>query len=331
MFIVCGTFNNDGGEKSYFGQQLLNSLGYKGINGGYLDDLINFDFSKYSVLIWMPNIDNSVKKILPNIKKQNKSLLLISSKRVIEKTYNEIEIIGRLLKSKSNLGIMIEKTENEYNFKLLDPLGNIYCNTSSILELSKTIQNRVNFLLQLNRVKSLQIGTKNEFHIDHQFIDIIKKSGHYFSKFVNAVNPERLLGNASIRLDERIFVSRRNVDKKSLSEKDFVEVINSGDRIEYYGDLKPSVDTPIQVRIFSYYKNIKYIIHGHVYIKKAPYTHNKIPCGFLEEFNEIMALYPDKNTKHCCVNLKGHGCLIMSNHLENFETIQFLGRPFPEN
>lgn len=339
MFIVGGTFNTKGGKPSYIVSQLMELLNADGVNGGSLTDL-ELDFASMDTLIWMPNIDNSEDKILPSIKKINPHLLLIQSKRVIEKNYTIGDVVGRLLASKSLLGIMISKEDGPYLYRLIDPLGNKHCKTVSLKFLAETISARVNYIKGLTRVGSTSIGEKREFSIEDRFIDIIQRSGTEFSKFVNAVNPNRLLGNASTRCSygfpasregERIYVTRRNVDKKTLSKADFVEVTLSEKTIEYFGDAKPSVDTPIQVMLFNHYPNIKYMIHGHVYVDEiAELTEHKIPCGFIEEFDDISRHIVDKNIKEFAINLRGHGCLIACESLDFFDRIKFIGRPFPE-
>lgn len=60
------------------------------------------------------------------------------------------------------------------------------------------------------------------------------------------------------------------------------------DKIYYCGDNKPSVDTPIQIRMYDKLPNINYMIHSHCYIKNAPYTKNALPCGAIEEVDEIL-------------------------------------------
>ena len=176
--------------------------------------------------------------------------------------------------------------------------------------------------------------------MDNRFIDIIKNFGDQFATFVNAVNPNRLLGNASTRCssgfpavkeDERIFVSKRNVDKQTLCSEDFVEVSLPDKHIEYFGENKPSVDTPIQVLLFSCFPNIKYMIHGHVYVEGAPMTRHKIPCGYLEETVDILEHFHDHlNVEQFSINLRGHGCLICCSDLAYFDTVKLEGRPFPE-
>lgn len=343
--IVCGTFDERIGKASYFGEVLGRVLGdnfnTKIINGGNLSAL-DIDFKQFNALVWMPNISNDEDKILPIIKSSNPKMVLISSKRIIEKSYTDFDVVGRLLKSRSALGIAIRKNE-EYQFKLIDPLGNCHIDTNDISTLAEALSNRLKEILTLTRVGSKKIGDVRPFEIDKDFLKFVEYSADEFSKYVNAINPERFLGNASMRSTrctygfpatkdgERIFVTRRNIDKRLIGDSGFVEVANNEDIVEYYGEHKPSVDTPIQVRLFNHYRNIKYIVHGHVYIDSAPYTESKVPCGFIEEFDEIVDLYEDPNIEQFVVNLKGHGCLILSNNVEGlYRMSEFKSRPFLE-
>ena len=338
MLLVGGTFDNDKGKYSFIVDELSKFLKCETVNGGNIQDLYDINYKDLDVLIWMPNISNDEIKILPRIKKENPHLLLIQSKRVIEKEYTESDVVGRMLASRSLLGIMITKDQN-YRYKLLDPLGNQYCDTDDIKILANSIDKRVKYIKSLSRKGSIKAGEVRDFDIPEEFIKIVRESGEQFSNFVNAVNPNRLLGNASTRcsfgfpaanIKDRIFVTRRNVDKCSLSDSDFVEVYRGDNVIYYYGDNKPSVDTPVQVELFKRYPNIKYMIHGHVYVDRALITDNKIPCGFLEEVDDILSVIPDTNVNEFAVNLKGHGCLIACDDLSYFDRIKFVGRIFPE-
>ena len=139
-------------------------------------------------------------------------------------------------------------------------------------------------------------------------------------------------GFPAIRKDNLVLMSRRNVDKTGISEKDFVPCfLNNDENVEYFGENKPSVDSPVQLRVFREYPNIDYILHGHVYIKNAPFTSMPIPCGAVEEINEIIANVP-KDTDFAVLNLKGHGCLIMSSaeNLDRMNDVIFEVRKLPE-
>jgi hypothetical protein len=342
--IIGGSFDRQGGKPSKIIQELAAETGWAVRNGGRLEDISALDFKKFDVLLWMPNIDNAEEKILPAIKDKNPKLLLISSKRVVEKKYHEMDVIGRLLKTRSNLGVMIEKTEKgDYNFKLLDPLGNQFCNSASVKDLAQSMAKRVGEIRALTRIGSLKIGDEKPSEVDPDFVAIVRDLGDEFSRHVNAINPERFLGNASTRrttrcchgfpaqrTEDTYMISRRNVDKQTMGPDDFVHVRKDEDAVRYYGDKKPSVDSPIQIRLFNRYANVNYIVHGHVYIDGAPVTDSKVPCGHVEEFNEIAKLAPDASASNFAVNLKGHGCLILAKDTEYLKKLKFKGRPFPE-
>lgn len=134
--VVGGTFDREGGKPSKIVGLLAQSLGWDVLNGGRLEDIESLDFKNYDTLLWMPNIDNSEQKIIPEIKAKNQTLLLISSKRVVEKDYTEFDVVTRLLKTKSNLGIMITQENGTYRFRLLDPLGNLFADTQRVPELA---------------------------------------------------------------------------------------------------------------------------------------------------------------------------------------------------
>lgn len=337
--IVGGTFDHSGGKSSHLVEQLASAMGWFCINGGTLDLLKNIEVEDVDVLLWMPNVSNKEEKILPVIKERNPKLLLISSKRVIEKEYYESDVVGRLLKSHSNLGIMIEKPSNGYNFKLLDPLGNMHCDTQDITVLAKSLLARVSQIKAMTRISSIRVGDTPEFEIEPAFIERVHTLANEFARHVNAINPYRLLGNAStrcthgfpaVRDNEGIFVSRRNVQKSGITSRDFVAVRQNLDMVEYYGGHKPSVDTPIQLRLFDHFERVKYMIHGHVYVKDAPMTHGVIPCGYIEELDEIVNIFPDRNQTNFAVNLRGHGCIMFAETPEFFDGLTVVSRPFPE-
>jgi hypothetical protein len=79
------------------------------------------------------------------------------------------------------------------------------------------------------------------------------------------------------------------------------------------------------------------MLHAHVYIDGAPMTERVLPCGALEEAGEILD-YIQKHikdgleTKFLAINLRGHGCLIMSDDVDKIESLKekIIARPKPE-
>lgn len=348
--VIAGTFGVDN-KISYFGHQIVSALEKKfsvhSLNGGSLSDLdaILKKIKEFEIVFWMPNIDNSVDKYLPRIKQENKTCILIQSKRNDAGKYTLFEIIERMFKVHANMCFVIDKS-NKYKFKVLDPLGNLWYDDEDFISAVDVLVDRVEFISKLTRIKTHQENFLPEktsviapIEIEPQFISLIQEYAVAFSELIReAVNKERFLGNVSTRCmkgfptfvcNDTIFVSKRDVDKTRISNEDFVAVRRNENEVVYSGDNKPSIDTPIQIRLYNYYHKVKYIIHGHVYVSGAPVTRLPIPCGYVEEVEEIKKLFPWRDTPNFCVNLIGHGCLILAEDLE-FLRKSIYARDFPE-
>ena len=132
----------------------------------------------------------------------------------------------------------------------------------------------------------------------------------------------RFLGNSSFRCQrgfpsfrgnkDIIFVSRRNVDKRFIDKDHFVgSVLLEDGSVGYYGEYKPSVDTPIQLRLYNLLPKINFMIHSHCYINAAPFTKTPVPCGAVEEVDEIMEIIGQgRSQPFYAINLIGHGLLL---------------------
>jgi len=349
---ICGTFNENGGKPSGFMKKLFD--GTTIINGGsikVLDQMFNLitkQGSIYDVIYWFANVDNKLKKYLPEIKKNNPKCILISSKNNSEGKYTHGDLILRMLNVKSNLLLEVINEGWSISATLHDPLGNVFINKSNrVNDIREVMFNRVEQLYNFKRTASFNLGEALNVPNEEIFFDIIKDYADKFHTLIHAANQDRLLGNASFRCKRGfpsfkdgnlIFVSRRNVDKRYIDKDNFVSVVLPKyesmyeKRIEYFGYHKPSVDTPIQVKLYEYYKNIKYMIHSHTYIKDAPFTRNVIPCGAVEEFDEVIDIFPEEDTEWAFINLKGHGSLVMVSSLEfdRLNDIPYISRPAPE-
>jgi hypothetical protein len=330
ILIVCGFFNTEDGKESKKLKPFISCLEqeYKDLtilNGGNIKDL-EINITPYKIIIWIPNIPNEVQiKYIENIKKQNPTCILVSSK-VSRENFNINDFVGRMLNIKSNLGIFIEGN----NFKIIDPLGNIFSNTNDFNKLAENLISRLNELLKFTRIKSKQSNINHNLNNNKEikeFIKIIQKYGKKFNELVQSVNPNRLLGNASTRCSygfpsfkqHNIYVTKRNVEKETLNIDDFIPVQLKNNTVIYDSQFKPSVDTPIQIKLYEYYNNIKYIIHGHAFLENTIFTDNIIPCGCIEEFDEIIKKYPNRNIQNFSINLRGHGCLVLGSDLNYFE------------
>lgn len=76
------------------------------------------------------------------------------------------------------------------------------------------------------------------------------------------------------------------------------------------------------------------MIHSHCYLKDTPYTKTPLPCGAINEVNEILSTikenYKSLNKHFYKINLIGYGIIIMSNKLEKIKKIETISRNLPE-
>ncbi len=318
-------------------------------NGGIYSELkdILSKLSKYDIVLWFPNISNEYEKVR-NVKELFPKIILVTSKRNIDNKYNVQDLVSHSLMLKSNLLLEFSKKSSEkiYNGRLLDPLGNMWCDyTTDFDKIIKSLLSRVKFLLSITREGTNQmpdfINLPSPPDING-FYDIIK---YCADKFHNMNKPAkhvtRFLGNSSFRclrgfpsfkIGDYIYVSKRNVDKRYIDQNAFVLVrFDSKRKIWYSGENKPSVDTPIQLRLYEFYKNINYMLHSHVYIENAPFTKKAIPCGAIEEYSEIINIIPNNNSTNFCINLINHGSIILAQYPEYITSVKFINRNIPEH
>lgn len=344
VLIIGGTYDDNGGKQSGFVNKFVECFRNKNSNvtyhsHGYYSNLEQHlsTVVDYDVVFWFANISNDKPKLLNRIKQLNSKVLLISSKNNLNGNYQRLELISRALVSKSNLLFEIGSYDGKFCVTIMDPLNNVFINRETdiekVVEVSYT---RICELIKFTRIPSRQVGEKIVCPTETNFFEIARENANNFHHLVHAVNQDRFLGNLSFRCEngfpsfrknDLIFVSQRNIDKRNLNENGFVAVnLNSENCVEYYGSNKPSVDTPIQIRLYNYYHNIKYMLHAHVYVDDTPTTHDIIPCGSIEEFTEIMSLFPNRDEARFCVNLNGHGCLILTDNVEYLRDVKYKSR-----
>jgi len=293
----------------------------------------------YDATLWFPNISNDFAK-LRAVKSVCPHTLLVTSKRN-NGEYPFGELVNRALQLKSNLVIEFKKEGNKFSGMLFDPLGCVWAErTTDLASITQVMLNRLEFLQTITRSRSVELGGTVNIPDEVEFFDVVRQRADTFHSLIHpSAGVTRFLGNASFRCERgfpafkhgpSMFVSRRNIDKRYIDKDAFVRVAISGNDVMYHGNFKPSVDAAIQVRVFQYYKNVKYIIHSHVYVKGSPFTKNALPCGAIEEFDEIIHTSPDK-TKTCfSLNLIGHGSIVLADNVDYFNTIEYYAREIPE-
>lgn len=370
ILMIAGTFGETEGKASTYMHKVVTSLmprisawygkedpfndedGIFVINGGLYQDLLGVlnKIEKYDAIWWFPNIPNHLPKIVNDIKDKVGNKVLVISKNNSDQKYTYLDLVARLFKARANLSLIIE-SPSPFKATVLDPLGNAYIHDDGdVSAVANALFDRTVELTNFSRARSISVGPAIETPYSDdtlKFIDIVKNYAETFHELVHGVNPSRFLGNASFRCtragfpafrgdDNLIYISQRNLDKREIATDNFIPVqMNEGNDVLYYGDRKPSVDAPIQKELFRRLPWVNYMLHAHVYVRDNngySWTKSKIPCGALEEIDEVIDILTQDPVRKDCykINLKGHGCLILGTHAAQFRNLQFEAREIPE-
>lgn len=371
LLFVGGTFDDVGGrpsrliEKMYFELLKDRDIEVTFKNGGFVNDLhenILPSVSDYGIVFWFANVPNEEPKIR-DVKAINPKTILVTSKRNDDEKYTFAELITRALSIKANLTVEFSKGERAFNMMVFDPLGNVFYNGVEIEKMVAATIGRAKKLITFTRVPSIKDdgetppvpNEENFFNFAHNCADI----------FHNLIRPakgtERFLGNMSFRCQNGfpsfrgdngiVYVSRRNVDKGTINKDSFVPTyLDTNNNVKYFGEAKPSVDTPVQLRLYNLFPWANYMLHAHCFVEiddsvEGFYTcktSHPVPCGAIEEVSEILNAvesipnFDNGEPKLIAVNLVGHGCILIANNVGVFDELTkrkdncFVARKMPE-
>lgn len=379
VLIVGGTFDQEGGRPSKLiyniHQEFMKEKDFitTCANGGPvsgLHDVVLPSVEAYDIVLWFANVPNDEVK-LRDVKAINPKVMLVTSKRNDGSKYTFAELISRALAIKANLTVEFSKQEDKFNMMLFDPLGNVFYDGLNIEDMCSAMISRLKKLLTFTRVPTIQ-DTENdvpEVPEETEFFNFAHDCADIFHNLIRpAKGTERFLGNMSFRCQNGfpsfrgeggiIYVSRRNVDKSDINAGSFVPTyLDENKDVRYFGENKPSVDTPVQLRLYKLFPWANYMLHAHCYVDTTGIpntemlrTSSPVPCGALEEVNEIYSIIPrlvtdtpgttqmfNKNAPRLlAINLKGHGCILIAKDVEIFKELQkhrdncFVQRPTPE-
>lgn len=297
------------------------------VNGGGIETICNLvdSLKGYDLVVWAPNINNEVDKNYP---KKDSGAVLICSK-VLRENRDFGDAIARIFKMNGNAVITIESQEKPFKFSLIDALGNVWCKTTDIGELSFKIEELYKWTKASTRTRSKNI----EFTIEElPKTDLTALCGIVKRVADNVENERggRYFGNVSTRCgkmfpsqrleNDIVLMSGRNVGKSRISEEDFVYTKLVDGCVMCHGEKKPSVDTPIQLNMYEYFKNINYFIHGHAYIDGAAFTQHYYPCGDLRELSAVKEII-HQDSDQIVLNLKNHGFLLGTNNIDQLRAL----------
>ena len=378
LLIVGGTFDKEGGRPSKLVDsiiiEMLKDVRFECtcINGGLVSDLHHIIFPsviEYDVVLWFANVPNDEVKVR-DVKAYNPKCILITSKRNDNAKYTFAELISRALEIKANLTVEFSKKDDKFNMMVFDPLGNVFYDGLKAEDMVSCMMNRIYKLTKFTRVPTLRATDKEtpEVPDESEFFSFAHSCAEIFHNLIRpAKGTERFLGNMSFRCQNGfpsfrgkngiIYVSRRNVDKSDIGADSFVPTyLDDNNDVRAFGEHKPSVDTPVQLRLYKLFPWANYMIHAHCYVDTTGIpdslmfkTAHPVPCGALEEVAEIYNTIPklitdtgavnmfNKNAPRLlAINLAGHGCILIAKDVEIFKELQkhkdncFVQRPIPE-
>lgn len=343
ILLVGGSWNLEGGKASGLVKKMHNYMedihDVTFYNGGNYNDLkaILETSIDYEIVFWMAYVPNDLPKVR-YVKTINPHAIVIGSKRNDNK-YSFVEILNRALEQRNNLTIQFTKDNSSFEFLAFDPLGTVWYKGMDLIKLMDNLFDRISFILKTKREHTYSIDKTIEIPNNENFFKYVRNASEIFQETIeHAPGVTRFLGNGSFREDNTgiIYVTERDVDKMYIDKEHFVAAYLEKDKVYYYGTAKPSKDTVIQTRLYQMLPNIKYMIHSHCYVEDAPFTNTPVPCGAIDEIKEILEVIKnnynnDMNLEFYKFNLKGHGCIVMSDSIDKLEQIKYKTRHLPEN
>lgn len=344
--FVGGSWDKKGGRKSGLSEKMYKCIEQKDIdekityyNGGNYDDLENIlnTAKEYDVIYWMAYVPNDLPKVR-DVKKINPYAVVIGSKRNDNNKYSFVEILNRALLQRHNLTVEFSKKDDRFNMLIFDPLGTAWYNGDNLEDMVNALYNRIKFILTTRREHTYKTDKKISIPNDNSFFEYVRQCAKIFQDTIeHAPGVTRFLGNGSFISDDRkyVYVTQRDVDKCFIDIDHFVGTYKKDGKVYYSGDVKPSKDTIVQSVLYEKLKNVKYIIHSHCYVKDTLFTNVPVPCGALDEVDEVMQVIEkdydgNYNLDYYAINLKGHGCLIMGQDIKKLRKTNFLTRHLPE-
>jgi hypothetical protein len=308
-----------------------------------------FSVPHSDLIIWMPVVDNDENTVYPK-KKQGATLIVSKVMRpevtdtdlnnnevIITPATTTMDAISRIFKFHANAVITIDTSvPKQYTFTLIDALGNQWGKpTTDLTELTDNIHRFHEWNHHSVRRSITMPRDTNPVEID-TLIEVTKQLSQECTKVQG-----RYFGNCSTRcqsLSYLILVSKRNINKTFLTADDLVPVMLNvlGHTICFDND-KPSVDTPIQVRLYDIFPRHNFYIHGHAYVEDAPSTKEYYPCGDVREVESIHKLimtHPKLDADAGVMNLRNHGFFLYADSLTNLQllanSIKFTAKPLNE-
>ena len=343
ILIIGGNWDLEGGKPSGFVKKFKDEMSkytdnityYNGGNYNDVEGILN-TANDYGVVFWFLNVDNSLPKVR-DIKRINPHIIYVGSKRNDNNKYPFVEVLNRSLMERHNLTIQFSKEGDIFETMLFDPLGTMWYKGTDISKLVEHTYKRISFLLTIRREHTYRSNQENSTPNNPEFIEYVHEAAETFHEAIEHTNGvTRFMGNASFRgKDGKIYVSKRDADKSEIDSDNFITCYLKDNKLYYDGENKPSKDSVVQAHLYKLFPNINYIVHSHCYAEGGYFTTMPVPCGSLNEIDEIFEVikkdFDDQyDLPFYKINYLGHGCLLLAKNIEDLKKTRFIKRHLPE-
>ncbi|MFA5986457.1 MAG: class II aldolase/adducin family protein [Parcubacteria group bacterium] len=264
-------------------------------------------------------------KLLPLVKKLHPEVLLVPFK-IADPDMSMVDILRWMLNAHAALAVY-SRLGNSQHFWILDVLGNeIACTRANLPQVLAT--EILHFTRAIRRrSKHVSDSIPSVPHVK-DFLDFSHAMQPAFSQIIQKnVGSGRWPGNFSFRctygflsarFDQGFVITKRNVAKSGLTQKDFVYVDGTlhNEALHYAGsaDAKPSVDAPVHRVIYAELPWVQAIVHGHLFCEGSyvyPEKLTRWPCGAENEAYEVIAKAPKEMHDLWVANIDGHGFIAL--------------------
>lgn len=318
----------------------------------------------YDVVFWMPELHNIpdvgyVKDVAPYV-------MLITG---VWNPHSRLPFVAmniHTLQHKANLTFeLLGNSEQLNGIHVYDPLGCSWYRGEDLQDALMFGMSRLNYLRSITRRKTVPSnapGLMLSWYFDafkmpeapsgerfvipdkQAFVDVVTEYSDRFMELRGHDMPAGatgrpqvgrcLQGMPSFRHEDKAYLSPRAPSQRYITLDEFIPCYMDGEILRYGGEKKPTVDAPVHLALYAKLPQINYILHAHDYIDGAPFTTQSIPCGAIEEVDEVMKAielhYGDTNQSVYRLNLKGHGSLLMAATVEGLYNVRYIKRQLPE-
>lgn len=354
VLIVGGEFNGEGGSMSAFTNELLHEFRSKMsitdcvdcVNGGLSSHIKSiYEWSRiYDVVLWLTDLEYFYKRITPHIKEVNPNVVLVTLAQSVSSSFDHSdELVFRLAQSYSLLDRAVLTLATGKTILLFDSDGKKYYK-------GPDLSGCVNMLFEVIKNLSKEKAECSSLHSS----ETVPNDPEYFAVVNNLMkktqellpnsselkyslcykkNLPLLLGCASFRDCDKVFVSAKHMDHSPISETFFISVgLNHQDIQNKALQSVLYSDIPFFLPFYMILPNINYMFHCHSYIEGAPFANSIVNYGegHIEEtkemLNTLISHYKSLDEPFYAVNLDQHGSIVMGQTPADIKDVRFIKR-----